>query len=110
MKKVTLVFLIIFFVMFPCVDCFASSMDEIEKQQEEYGIQDFLNNSKEYVGEAFDDIDIKDVYAGTNAEYEYKASKNRKYTSISIKLYVIDSETVINYYKEIAKIEGVIML
>ena len=53
---------------------------------------------------------IKEIFAGTNAEYEYKASANRKYTSISIKLYIIDADTVINYYKEVSKIEGVIML
>ncbi len=54
--------------------------------------------------------EIKGLYAGTNAEFDYKASANRKYTSISIKLYIIDADTVINYYKEVAKIEGVIML
>ncbi|CAM3229378.1 DUF493 domain-containing protein [Empedobacter stercoris] len=83
---------------------FRERLDDVQKFPADYLFKFIYPSNEETMKK------IKDVYAGTNAEYEYKASKNRKYTSISIKLYVIDSETVINYYKEIAKIEGVIML
>lgn len=39
-----------------------------------------------------------------------KESKNGKYTSISINAFVLDADQVIRIYKEIGKIEGVMML
>lgn len=53
---------------------------------------------------------IKDVFKNANPAFDYKTSKNRKYTSISVKIYAIDSDQVINFYQEVAKIEGVMML
>lgn len=37
-------------------------------------------------------------------------SKNGKYTAISINAFVLDAEQVISIYKQVGKIEGVIML
>ena len=53
---------------------------------------------------------IKEVFKSANPSFEYKTSKNRKYTSISVKIYAIDSDQVISFYQEVAKIEGVMML
>lgn len=53
---------------------------------------------------------IKTVFEKANPTYDYKASKNRKYTSISVQIYAIDSDHVIKFYQEIAKIKDVIML
>ena len=39
-----------------------------------------------------------------------KESKNGKYTSISMNAFVIDADQVISIYKEVGKIEGVMML
>ncbi|UOE40075.1 DUF493 domain-containing protein [Chryseobacterium suipulveris] len=39
-----------------------------------------------------------------------KESKNGKYTSLNMNAFVLDAEQVINIYKEVGKIEGVIML
>lgn len=33
----------------------------IQEQQEEYGVQDFLKNSEQYMGEFFEDIDVKEI-------------------------------------------------
>ena len=39
-----------------------SDNDEVLKQQqEEFGIRDFIENSKQYAGEFFEDIDIEDT-------------------------------------------------
>lgn len=35
--------------------------EEISKQQSEFGVQDFLRNSKEFAGDFFEDLDIEDV-------------------------------------------------
>ncbi len=61
MKRLTIFLLIIFFILFPNIKVIASQEEVIQEQQEEYGIRDFLNNSKEYMGEVFEDIDIKEV-------------------------------------------------
>ncbi|WP_314057851.1 DUF493 family protein [Empedobacter brevis] len=83
---------------------FRERLDDVQKFPADYLFKFIYPSSEETMKK------IKEVFADTNAEYEYKASKNRKYTSISIKLYIIDADTVINYYKEVSKIEGVIML
>ncbi len=53
---------------------------------------------------------IKAIFANANPAYEYKASKNRKYTSISVTIYAIDADQVIQFYKDISEIKDVIML
>ncbi len=40
---------------------YASKEETIQDQQEEFGIQDFLKNSKEYTGEFFEDMDMGEV-------------------------------------------------
>ena len=40
---------------------YASKEETIQEQQEEFGIQDFLKNSKEYTGEFFEDMDMGEV-------------------------------------------------
>ncbi len=65
MKRLMLFFLILIMFSFICPymysNSLASSIDEIEEQQKEYGIQDFLKNSKKYIGETFDDVNIDEV-------------------------------------------------
>ena len=65
MKKVRklaiVIVLIILFWIFPFLNSFANSEDIIKEQQEEFGINDFLKNSKEYLGTAFEDIEIENV-------------------------------------------------
>ena len=64
-KKIFVIWFIVLFLQFLCFNtfCFASSSDNglIENQEEELGIQDFLKNSKEYIEENFDDINIEDM-------------------------------------------------
>ena len=40
---------------------YASNEETIQEQQEEFGIQDFLKNAKEYTGEFFEDMDMGEV-------------------------------------------------
>lgn len=63
-KVFLIVILMIFFVIgfHSKILAISTSEDAIKEQQEEFGIQDFLNNSKEYVGEVFDDISIEEVF------------------------------------------------
>lgn len=54
---------------------------------------------------------VESLFDNMGAVIETKASKNEKYTSISINVLMKNPDAVINKYKEVAeKIEGVISL
>ena len=61
MKRLTIVLLTIIFIVFSQLKTFANNDETINEQKKEFGIQDFLKNSKEYIGESFDDINIEDM-------------------------------------------------
>lgn len=49
-------------ILFPLVTkVYASNEQTIKEQQEEFGIQDFLKNSKQYMGKFFEDLDVEDI-------------------------------------------------
>ena len=54
--------------------------------------------------------EIQRVFDDTRPQFQMKESKNGKYTSITVVVYVLDSDQVIHFYKEVSQIEGVIML
>ena len=83
---------------------FKGRLEDVQKFPADYTFKFIYPSSEETMNK------IKEIFVNTNAEYNYKASANRKYTSISVKLYIIDADSVINYYKEVSKIDGVIML
>lgn len=60
------IFLITFFIIFVNVFfhfkmVFANNSETLEEQQKEFGIQEFINNSKQYAGDFFEDIDIEEM-------------------------------------------------
>lgn len=59
-KKILLIILII---ILKCSICYSADLDKqtIEDQQQTFGIQSFIENSKEYTGEFFEDIDIQNI-------------------------------------------------
>ncbi|NML38339.1 DUF493 domain-containing protein [Chitinophaga sp. G-6-1-13] len=54
--------------------------------------------------------ELESVFAGASAMITAINSSNGKYRSFTIKTQVQDEEEVINYYKEVSKIDAVIML
>ncbi|MDR2122739.1 MAG: DUF493 domain-containing protein [Flavobacteriaceae bacterium] len=50
------------------------------------------------------------IFDHSSASFSMKESKNGKYTSVTITVYVTDSTSVVEYYKEVSTIEGVVML
>ncbi|GGW26608.1 DUF493 family protein [Arenibacter certesii] len=54
--------------------------------------------------------EIEDCFNNTGAVIESKTSKNAKYTSLSITVNLNNPDEVIEKYKEVGKIEGVISL
>ncbi|MEG0696984.1 MAG: DUF493 family protein [Algoriella sp.] len=83
---------------------FKERLKDVQKFPAEYVFKFIYPSSEETMNK------IKDVFLDQTVDYSYKASANRKYTSISAKIFIDEADVVINYYKDVAKIEGVIML
>lgn len=53
---------------------------------------------------------IQSIFDNTGAVIESKKSSKGKYTSLSVMVHLPDPDAVIGYYREVAKVEGVISL
>lgn len=53
---------------------------------------------------------IKEIFNHPSAKFNYKQSSKGKYESVTIEIFVLSADDVIKYYKEVGKIEKVIML
>lgn len=54
--------------------------------------------------------EVQRVFDGMRPNVSSKESKNGKYTSLTIQVYMLDAESVIEKYKQVSKVEGVMML
>lgn len=54
--------------------------------------------------------EIQRVFDGARPQFQMRESKNGKYTSVTVVIYALDTDQVVHYYQEVAKVEGVIML
>lgn len=54
--------------------------------------------------------DVKQLFTHESAKFSEKASSGGKYTSITVETFVNNAEDVIDYYKQVSKIESVMML
>lgn len=54
--------------------------------------------------------EVQRVFDGARPQFQMKESKTGKYTSVTVVVYVIDSDQVINYYKSASAIKDVMML
>ena len=86
---------------------YASLKVNLEKNHnfpEDYLYKFIILNNQEKLTE------IYKIFDGTKNTFSTRESSNGKYISITIQCFVLDAEQVIRFYKEVAKIEGVIML
>jgi putative lipoic acid-binding regulatory protein len=86
---------------------YASLKINLEKNHnfpEDYLYKFIIVNNQEKLTE------IYKVFDGTKNTFSTRESSNGKYISITIQCFVLDAEHVIRLYKDVAKIEGVIML
>lgn len=61
MKRLVGILVIVFLMILPTQKVYADNEETIQEQQEEFGIQDFLKNSEQYMGEFFEEVDIGEV-------------------------------------------------
>lgn len=54
--------------------------------------------------------EVHRIFDEKNPQFQTKESKNGKYTSVTVNIYVLDADEVIRYYKEAAEIPDIIML
>lgn len=60
-RLVEILLLVVLLIMLPIPEVCASNEDTIQEQKEEFGIQNFLKNSKQYTGEFFEDMDMGEI-------------------------------------------------
>lgn len=56
-----ILFLICLNIFFLSTVSYADNSETLKEQQQEFGIQDFIKNSKQYAGDFFENIDIEDM-------------------------------------------------
>jgi stage III sporulation protein AE len=61
MKRLVEISMIVLLIIAYATNVYANNEETIQEQQNEFGIQDFLKNSEEYIGEFFEDIDMEDM-------------------------------------------------
>lgn len=83
---------------------FKERLEESQEFPSNYLFKFIVPNNDEKIKE------IKEVFAKSNAGFSFKESKNGKYVSVTIKLYVTDSDEVVKYYKQAGEIKEVILL
>lgn len=53
---------------------------------------------------------IRIVFEDKGADFSSRESRNGKYLSLTIKVLVNNADDVINYYRQVSAIEGIVML
>lgn len=54
--------------------------------------------------------EIQQIFDGARPQVATRESKKGKYTSITVRIFALDADQVIFYYKKVGEIKGVIML
>lgn len=61
MKKIFISLLLLLFISIPVTISYATTDETIKEQQEEFGINDFIQNAEQYSGEFFEGIEIDSI-------------------------------------------------
>lgn len=88
-------------------DFYISLKEKLEQQHnfpEEYLFKFIITSDSEKITE------ILKIFDNLKYTLSNRESSNGKYTSVSINCFVLDADHVINIYKNVGKIEGVIVL
>lgn len=83
---------------------FKERLEDVETFPTEYIYKFIYPSSEETMAH------IKSIFKDANPSFDYKASKSRKYTSITVKINAKDADEIIGFYLQVAEIEGVMML
>lgn len=81
-----------------------SSLEETTSFPTEYMYKFIISTSKEKLAE------IQGIFDHTGAVIQTKPSKTGKYNSITVMVKMKDADAVIEKYKEVSNVEGVISL
>lgn len=83
---------------------FKERLEDVETFPKDYTYKFILPKDVDHFNQ------IQSVFDDTDAKFDFKDSKTGKYTSITVNVNVKDADEVISFYKEVSKIQGVIML
>ncbi len=102
MKKIF--FLLVFFIIFLMpIFSYADNSEVLKEQQSEFGIQDFIQNSRQFTGDFFEDIEIEEML---NSAIQGKVDNS----SIIKRIFSILGREVINSLKVIGSILVIIVI
>lgn len=104
MKKITIILCCMVVLIFTFrVKGYANHEDMIEEQQEEFGIQEFLENAKQYNGKFFEDMDMTEIL-----NHAIKGEIDN--TTIGKRVFNLLGSEVINSMKAIGSILVIIVI
>lgn len=103
MKKIVGILVMLLLIIIPISNTYANNEKEIQNQQEELGINDFIKNAKQYSGEFFEDMDIGEIL---NEAIKGKVDNS----SIMKRLLNVLGKEVINSIKAIGSILAIIII
>ncbi len=83
---------------------FKGELDKGHSFPENYSFKFIVENESHKMAQ------IQQIFDKANPQYSTKDSKNKKYSSLTVTIYALDSDVVIDYYQQVSKIEGVIMM
>ena len=69
-----------------------------------YNFKFIVKNEEELVHQ------IKEVFKNAQPSFAYKHSSNGKYVTVNVQIFVQEVEVIINYYKIVGQIKGVMMM
>jgi len=83
---------------------FKNKLEEIHTFPSEYLFKFIVSSKKGDIARLYS------IFENSNASFSTRDSKNGKYSSVTIKAPVNDTDDVVIYYRQVAGIEGVMML
>ncbi len=85
-------------------DRFKTELEKSHAFPENYAFKFIVENDSHKMAQ------IQQIFDSAEPQYSTKDSKNGKYSSLTVNIYALDSDSVIDYYQQVSKIEGVIMM
>ncbi|QBQ42463.1 DUF493 domain-containing protein [Sphingobacterium psychroaquaticum] len=85
-------------------DTFREKLNAVEQFPSLYTFKFILKADLEKIEQ------VKAIFEHPSSKFSEKESAGGKYKSITVETFVNNAEDVINYYKEVSKIESVMML
>ncbi|MDR2954775.1 MAG: DUF493 domain-containing protein [Prevotella sp.] len=83
---------------------FKKKLEETHTFPKDYIFKFILSTKQDEIAKLYS------IFENSNASFSTKDSKNGKYSSITVKAPVSDADDIVIYYRQVAAIDGIVML